>query len=51
MSLLGCFELFCVTMPVFMKMTGEKRKFENGHFSCSNVSLKASNGDNIEKYN
>ena len=32
-------------------MTGEKPKFENGHFSHSNVSPKAWNGYNIEKYN
>ena len=33
MRLFGCFWHFYVTMPVFMKMTGEKWNFENSLFS------------------
>ena len=33
MRLFGCFGHFSVNMSIFMKMTGEKHKFENGLFS------------------
>ena len=51
MRLFGCFGHFSVNMSIFMKMTGEKHKFENGLFFHSNVSPKAWKGYNIEKYN